>query len=77
MQGNITKVREDLGLGVIEGANGRKFRFNIGDLCNPDGNLVGLEVDFMLESHKAIDIIVLHGSPWAAFGRVGAAAKRS
>lgn len=77
MQGSITKFRGDLGLGVIEGINGQKYRFFSSHLFNPSEALVGLEVDFRLESRQAREIVVLHGSPWAAFGHTGAAAKRS
>ncbi|MFA5950676.1 MAG: hypothetical protein WC807_10370 [Hyphomicrobium sp.] len=77
MQGNITMFREDIGFGIIQGSNGQKFRFSRKDVSNPNAKLVGLEVDFLVESHKPRDIIVLHGSPWAVFGRAGAAVKRS
>jgi hypothetical protein len=76
MEGNITKFRADLGLGVIQGNDGRKYRFASTDIRNPHVNLVGHEVDFMVESLKPRSIVVLHGSPWFAFGRAGALEKR-
>lgn len=68
MQGQITKFRGDLGLGVIVSDEGRKFRFSSGEITNPNGMLVGLDVDFLVESQQPRDIILLHGSPWTVFG---------
>jgi hypothetical protein len=68
MYGQITKFRDDLGLGVIETDSGLKYRFSSTAITNPNGKLVGLDVDFVVESHKPTDIILLHGSPWTAFG---------
>ena len=68
MQGQITKFREDLGFGVIRSENGRKYRFSGAEIANPNGKLVGLDVDFLVESQKPRDIILLHGSPWTVFG---------
>lgn len=72
MEGNITKYREDLGFGVIEGSDGRKFRFNVCDVSNPCGELVGQEVDFLVEARRPKSIIVMEGSLWTAFGTVSA-----
>ncbi len=68
MQGQITKFRDDLGFGVIRTESGRKYRFSSADIRNPNGKLVGLEVDFLVESAKPSEIILLHGSPWTVFG---------
>lgn len=68
MQGQIIKFRHDLGVGVIATDAGEKFRFTGSEINNPNSKLVGLEVDFLVESRRAADIILLHGSPWTAFG---------
>lgn len=75
MQGQITKFRDDIGFGVITAETGRKFRFSNTEIQNPNGKLVGLEVDFLVDETKPSKIILLHGSPWTAFGSAGA--KRS
>ena len=81
MQGNITMFRQDLGLGIIVADSGHKFRFTSSEIRNPTvGNhnerLVGLEVDFIVESRKPRDIILLQGSPWAVFAQASRAAER-
>jgi hypothetical protein len=37
---------------------------------NLGGKLVGMEVDFLVESRQPHDIFLLSGSPWTAFGRL-------
>jgi len=69
VQGQITKFHEAIGCGVISAADGRKYRFSTTDIRNPNGRLVGLDVDFLVESRSPRDIILLHGSPWTVFGR--------
>lgn len=68
MQGQIVKFREDLGFGVIRAEDGSSFRFERSQIMNPNGKLVGLDADFVLDTRKASDIILMHGSTWAAFG---------
>lgn len=77
MQGHITKFHEGIGFGIISAADGRKYRFSKSDIRNPNGGIVGLDVDFVVESRSPKDIILLHGSPWTVFGRAVPAAKRS
>ena len=48
MQGHITKFRDDIGFGVIRSEDGQKFRFSASEICNPNGKLVGLDVDFLI-----------------------------
>lgn len=74
MQGQITKFHEDIGFGIIDAADGRKYRFSRSDIRNPNGRLVGVDVDFLVESRSPKDIILLHGSPWNVFGRADEAA---
>jgi hypothetical protein len=77
MQGQITKFHEGIGFGVISAADGRKYRFAQSDIRNPNGGLVGLDVDFLVESRSPKDIILLHGSPWSVFAHATPAAKQS
>ena len=71
MQGQITRFNDEIGFGVIETGEGQKYRFQMSEIKNPNGKLVGLDVDFLVESRRPRDIILLHGSPWTAFGAVG------
>jgi hypothetical protein len=77
MQGHITKFRDDIGFGVIRSEDGQKFRFSASEICNPNGKLVGHDVDFLIESRKPRDIVLLHGSPWGAFAHKKTFGKRS
>ncbi|MFT3731562.1 MAG: hypothetical protein QM780_09125 [Hyphomicrobium sp.] len=70
MYGEIKKFRRDLGVGIIRAEDGRSFRFEGGAILNRLENLEGHEVHFELGDLKARDIIVLAGSPWAAFGGI-------
>lgn len=77
MQGRITKFHERIGFGVIRASDGRKYRFSRLDIRNPNGRLVGLDVDFLVESRSPRDIILLHGSPWSVFACAAPAVHRS
>jgi cold shock CspA family protein len=77
MQGQITKFHDTIGFGVIRTADGRRYRFSKSDIRNPNGRLVGLDVDFLVESRSPKDIILLHGSPWSVFAPATLATKRS
>jgi cold shock CspA family protein len=68
MQGQITKYRDDLGFGVIEADNGRRYRFAKHQIKNSTEMLIGQDVDFVLSASSPTDIIMLSGSPWAVFG---------
>ena len=70
MYGEIKKFRRDLGVGVIRAEDGRSYRFERSAILNRSDDLEGQEVYFDLASLKAHEIIVLAGSPWAAFGGV-------
>ncbi len=67
MNGQIVKFVDRLQQGVIVAENGERFRFFYQFVRNPSEKLVGLEVDFLVESRQPRDIIALHGSPWAVF----------
>ena len=68
MNGRITQFHEDLGQGVIATDDGNRFRFQMSQIRNPNGKLVGHDVDFLVESRRPKDIILLHGSIWSVFG---------
>ncbi len=68
MHGQIIKFRDDLGFGVIRTDDGSRFRFTRGEIKNPNGKLLGLDADFLLDTRRAKDIILMHGSTWTAFG---------
>jgi hypothetical protein len=70
MYGKITKFRDDLGIGVIEAGDGRKYRFAKSAIRNPSGALTGEFVDFELDSRRPRDIILMTGSAWTAFGGI-------
>jgi hypothetical protein len=71
MHGRITKFHAQLGFGVIEADNGRKYRFERSDIKNAAAGLVGQNVDFILVSSRPREIFMMAGSPWAAFGAIG------
>ena len=56
---------------VIEADNGRRYRFARHQIKNQAEMLIGQDVDFVLEASRPTDIIMLSGSPWAAFGGLG------
>lgn len=68
MHGQIIKFRDDLGFGVIRTDDGSRFRFTRDEIKNPNGKLLGLTADFLLDTRRAKDIILMHGSAWTAFG---------
>ena len=72
MHGHITKFREDLGVGVIVTDEGRKYRFSGQELVNRNGRVVGHDVDFVLDSKLAKEIILMTGTPWQVFGATDA-----
>jgi cold shock CspA family protein len=71
MHGKITKFRSDMGVGVIEADNGRKYRFSHAPIRNGAPELIGQSVDFLLVASRPTDIIMMCGSPWTAFGGIG------
>jgi hypothetical protein len=68
MHGQITKYRDDIGFGVIEAENGRKFRFVKSEIVNLGEGLVGHSVDFLVVANQPTEIIMMTGSPWSVFG---------
>lgn len=69
MHGRIIKFHEDLKVGVIKTADGRKYRFAPDQVVNPNGRFVGYEVDFVkpVAGAPAGDVILLTGSIWSVF----------
>lgn len=74
MQGEITKFRNDLGFGVITADDGRRYRFNRKQVVSAAADLIGQEVDFVLSANQPAEIILVSGSPWAAFGGIAGGA---
>ena len=72
MHGRITKFSDEVGFGVIEAEDGSKFRFAKTEVLNLNGRLVGHDVDFVVAARRPKDIILMTGSPWTAFGGIGA-----
>jgi len=70
MYGQITKFREDLGVGVIAAEDGRKYRFGKTELVSAATPLVGEEVDFLVIASRPTQIISMAGSAWTAFGDI-------
>ena len=68
MYGRIAKFRDDIGIGVIVADDGRKYRFAGSDVLNRNDAILGEDVDFISDGNRPIDIIVMSGSPWTAFG---------
>jgi hypothetical protein len=71
MQGQITKYRDDLGFGIIEADDGRRYRFTKHQIKNSAEALIGQDVDFVLSASRPVDIIMMSGSLWSAFGGLG------
>ncbi|MEO1281152.1 MAG: hypothetical protein AAFV69_05390 [Pseudomonadota bacterium] len=67
MHGQITKFSKTLGYGVIAAEDGRKYRFAGDQVMNVNGKLVGHDVDFLLSTARAKDVILLTGSAWSVF----------
>jgi hypothetical protein len=72
MHGRITKFSDKVGFGVIEAEDGAKYRFAKTEVMNLNGRLVGHSVDFVVAARRPKDIILMTGSPWTAFGGIGA-----
>jgi hypothetical protein len=70
MYGEITKFHDDIGIGVIEAENGRKYRFTKSDIVSSARRLVGEGVDFIVDASRPRQIVMLSGSPWTAFGGI-------
>jgi hypothetical protein len=70
MHGHIIKFDDRLGYGVIRAENGSRFRFSRQEIKNPNGKLVGYDVDFLIESRRPQQIFLMRGTPWEAFGSV-------
>ncbi len=74
MYGQITKFREDIGVGVIEAEDGRRYRFAKNEIVNEAGRLIGQGVDFLIVASRPRQIIMMSGSTWTAFGALAARA---
>jgi hypothetical protein len=74
MYGQITKFRDDIGVGVIEAENGRKYRFAKSEIVNGADRLIGEGVDFLIVASRPRQIIMMSGSAWTVFGDLAARA---
>jgi hypothetical protein len=72
VHGRITKFSEEVGFGVIEADDGSKYRFAKTEIKNLNGHLVGHTVDFLVAARRPKDIFLMTGTPWTAFGGIGA-----
>jgi hypothetical protein len=70
--GQITKYQEDIGIGVIEAEDGRKYRFTRAEVVNAADRLVGEGVDFLVDARRPRQIIMMSGSLWDALGGLAA-----
>jgi len=73
MYGHVTKYRADIGVGVIAAEDGRTYRFRRDAVLTPAQDLVGEEVDFLVERQRSLAIVVTSASPWTALGPGGRA----
>ena len=74
MYGQITKFRDDIGVGVIAAEDGRRYRFARTEVINGADRLIGQGVDFLIVASRPRQIIMMSGSPWTAFGGLAARA---
>ena len=72
VHGRITKFSEEVGFGVIEADDGAKYRFAKTEIKNLNGHVVGHTVDFVVAARRPKDIFLMTGTPWSAFGGIGA-----
>jgi len=70
MYGEITKFHDDIGVGVIEAENGRKYRFSRSDIVSSARQLIGESVDFLVDASRPRQIVMLSSSPWTAFDAI-------
>jgi hypothetical protein len=70
MYGEIIKFRPDLGVGVIEAEDGRKYRFAKSEVVSSARDLVGENVDFIVDARRPRQIILMSATPWTAFGDI-------
>jgi hypothetical protein len=70
MYGQIIRFHNDIGYGVIDAENGRKYRFAKAEIVNSSKDLVGQNVDFIVNARRPCQIIMMAGSPWTAFGNI-------
>lgn len=70
MYGEIIKFRPDLSVGVIAAEDGRKYRFAKSEIVGNVRDLVGENVDFIVDARRPRQIIVTSASLWTAFGDI-------
>ncbi len=70
MHGEIIKFRADLGIGVIAAEDGRRYRFGKSQVVSSARDLVGENLDFIVDALRPRQIIVTSASLWPAFGDI-------
>jgi hypothetical protein len=70
MYGEIIKFRPDLGIGAIAAEVGRNYRFTKSDVVSSARDLVGENVDCIVEARRPRQTIVTSASLWTAFGDI-------
>jgi hypothetical protein len=70
MHGEIIKFRPDLGVGVIAAEDSRKYRFAKSEVLSSARDLVGRNVDFIVNARQPRQIILTSASLWTAFGDI-------
>ena len=68
MYGYIKKFDDKTGCGVIETDAGERFRFSKSEVRNPNGKLVGYAADFLIDTRKPKEIVLMQGTAWTVFG---------
>ncbi len=70
MYGEIIKFRPELGVGVIAAEDGNKYRFAKSEVISSARDLVGENVDFIVDARRPRQIILMSASLWTAFGDI-------
>jgi hypothetical protein len=70
MYGEIIKFRPDLGVGVIAAEDGRRYRFERSQVVGSARDLVGKNVEFIVDARRPRRIVVTSGALWTAFGDI-------
>jgi hypothetical protein len=70
MYGEIIKFRADLGVGVIAAEDGRNYRFTKSQVVSSARDLVGENVDFIVDARRPRQIVVTSAALWTACGDI-------
>ena len=70
MHGEIIKFRADLGIGVIAAEDGRGHPFAKSQVVSSARDLVGENVDFIVDARCPRQIVVTSAALWTACGDI-------